>query len=173
VKKLLKIVRVSRYEGIPLALEEYNSDRYQRLLIEEKVVRIAKGFVRNDERRSFPNTLTLVLSSDCEERHDGKLHIPKRYSSVDIIDGQHRLFAYSHPYIREDVREGAEILASAIKFRTGNARDISRRAARLFCEINSNQAKVKNSLRLITDSSGRIWGDDVSFSVYLQAQSGF
>jgi DGQHR domain-containing protein len=145
VQKLLKIARVSRYEGIPLALEESNTDHYQRLLIEEKLKGIAKGFIGRDARRTFPNTLTLVLSSECTERNN-QLHIPKRYTSVDIIDGQHRLFAFTHPSIREEVRKNAEILASAIKFRTADPAIRSREAARLFCEINKNQAKVKNSL---------------------------
>lgn len=147
VKDLLEVARVSRYEGIPFILDQGNNENYQRFLIDQKLNNIASTFITNNARKCFPNTVTLVLSSECREdaiKH--KLAIPKRYSSIDIIDGQHRLYAYTKNGITEKVREGSEILATAIKFRANRGQKIANYSARVFCEINSNQAKVKNNL---------------------------
>lgn len=148
LKELLKIGRVSRYEGIPFALEEKEKAQYQRFLVKRKLNDIARKFIDNDKRKSFPNTVTLVLSKECEidPQDSNTLLIPNRYSSIDIIDGQHRIFAYANEEIGIDVLENAEILASAIRFQTDDQREIIRQAAKIFCEINSKQAIVKNSL---------------------------
>lgn len=152
VDELLKIGRVSRYEGMPLTIEDSKSS-YQRFLIESKLKNIADKFIRNDKRRAFPNTVTIVLSERCsvESREDTtsnycELKIPNEYGSVEIIDGQHRLFAYTDDTIEENTLKNSSILASAIKFRENDPKKISRYAAKIFCEINSQQAKVKNSL---------------------------
>ncbi len=148
LKELLKIGRVSRYEGIPFALEEKEKAQYQRFLVKHKLSDIARKFIDNDKRKTFPNTVTLVLSTECETdpQDSNTLLIPNRYSSIDIIDGQHRIFAYANEEIDNEVLENAEILASAIKFQTDDQTEIIRQAAKIFCEINSKQAIVKNSL---------------------------
>lgn len=150
VDQLLRIARVSRYEGIPFILEEENTKHnYQRLLIESKIENISKNFIEDDKRKLFPNTITLVLSNECiEETKSGltKLSIPKKFSSIDIIDGQHRLYGYTKNNIRQETLEKSEILATGIKFRTSKIEDITKNAAKVFVEINSNQAKVKNNL---------------------------
>lgn len=148
VKELLEIGRVSRYEGIPFALESGEKAQYQRFLVKSKLDNISKKFIKNEKRKSFPNTVTLVLSRDCriDQQNADVLLIPNRYSSIDIIDGQHRIYAYSDPEIEQAVLEETEVLASAIKFQTDDQAQIRRLAAKIFCEINSNQAKVKNSL---------------------------
>lgn len=148
LKELLKIGRVSRYEGIPFALEEKEKAQYQRFLVKHKLDDISQRFINNDKRKTFPNTVTLVLSKECkiDPQNSNILLIPNRYSSIDIIDGQHRIFAYANEEIDIDVLENAEILASAIRFQTDVQSEIIRQAAKIFCEINSKQAKVKNSL---------------------------
>jgi DGQHR domain-containing protein len=148
VKELLKIGRVSRYEGIPFALETEDKGQYQRFLVENKLSNIANNFLKNNRRKAFPNTITIVLSNECriDETREDILLIPNRYSSVDIIDGQHRIFAYADSSISQEVIEHSCILASAIKFRTTDSNESTRLAAKIFCEINSKQAKVKNSL---------------------------
>ena len=148
VEELLKIGRVSRYEGIPFMLESEENSQYQRFLVKSKLKSIARDFVKNEKRRIFPNTVTLVLANDCTIDQNDKsiLLIPNRYSSIDIIDGQHRIYAYADQSISKKVRSNAVIVASAIKFQTNKQEEIKRNAARVFCEINSKQAKVKNSL---------------------------
>ncbi|MEX0996923.1 MAG: DGQHR domain-containing protein [Flavobacteriaceae bacterium] len=150
VDQLLRIARVSRYEGIPFILEEENTKHnYQRLLIESKIENISKNFIDDDKRKLFPNTITLVLSNECTEETNGgitKLSIPKKFSSIDIIDGQHRLYGYTKNNISQLTLEKSEILATAIKFKTTKIEDITKNAAKVFVEINSNQARVKNNL---------------------------
>lgn len=152
VKDLLRMARVSRYEGIPFILNEDNNQNYQRFLIDQKLAKISDNFIHNNYRKSFPNTITLVLSPNCREdtiNNESMLTIPNRYSSIDIIDGQHRLFAYTKANITDDVRNKSEILATAIKFKPSNTAEpseITKFAAKVFCEINANQAKVKNNL---------------------------
>lgn len=150
VEQLLRIARVSRYEGIPFILEEENAKHnYQRLLIESKLKNISENFIQDDKRMLFPNTITLVLNKDCiEENKDGKikLSIPKKFGSIDIIDGQHRLYGYAIKDLNRETLKKSEILASAIKFHTKKNDDITKNAAKVFVEINSNQARVKNNL---------------------------
>ncbi|WP_456459189.1 DGQHR domain-containing protein [Reichenbachiella sp.] len=148
IDQLLKMARVSRYEGLPFVLESSDtSDNYQRLLEDEKLKSIAEKFINNNKKKTFPNTITLALSSECEEvRGTQKLSIPKKYSSIDIIDGQHRLFGYTRQEVDQLVRQDAEILATALKFDTTDQKVITKNAARVFCEINSTQAKVKKDL---------------------------
>lgn len=150
VDQLLRIARVSRYEGIPFILEAENTKHnYQRLLIESKIDSISKNFIKDDKRKLFPNTITLVLNNECiEESSDGltKLSIPKKFSSIDIIDGQHRLYGYTKSSIKKETLRNSEILATAIKFKTSKVQEITKNAAKVFVEINSNQARVKNNL---------------------------
>jgi DGQHR domain-containing protein len=148
ISELLRIARVSRYEGIPFIFEEEN-ESYQRLLIESKLKNIASNFILDNKRKFFPNTITLVLTQDCVEEtitNTLKLKLPKKFSSIDIIDGQHRLFGYTKSNISDATRNNSEILATAIKFQTTDQKQITRNSAKVFCEINSNQAKVKNNL---------------------------
>ena len=143
VEDLLKVARVSRYEGIPFIFENDDNKSYQRLLIPKKIDKISNDFIENNKRVSFPNTITLILSSDCKENKN-ELNIPIKYSSIDIIDGQHRLFAYTQDNIEDLTRKESEIFATGIKF--SDHKNIDKNAAKIFVEINSNQAKVKNNL---------------------------
>jgi DGQHR domain-containing protein len=148
ISELLRIARVSRYEGIPYIFED-EKESYQRLLIDNKLKNIASNFILDNKRKIFPNTITLVLTQDCVEEtiaNNLKLKFPKKFSSIDIIDGQHRLFGYTKTNISAITRNNSEILATAIKFRTTDQKQITRSSAKVFCEINSNQAKVKNNL---------------------------
>ena len=115
---------------------------YQRILIPDKLRQI-HDFVNNDPRVAFPTNLTLVLSNEC--RKDGSyLRIPSKYASIDVVDGQHRLFSYA--LSSEQVCNEALLIATAIKFNTNDAQEINRYAARTFITINSEQTKVKRDL---------------------------
>lgn len=146
-KELLRIARVLRYQGQPLAISSeastgQQSGGYQRVLISDKLKKI-REFINNNSQIVFPTNLTLVLNSECEVRN-GKLHIPSKYASIDIIDGQHRLFSYASS--SEQIQDEALLIATAIKFNTSNTQQISRYAAQTFITINSEQTKVKRDL---------------------------
>ena len=146
-KELLRIARVLRYQGQPMAISSETSTNqqgsgYQRILIPDKLRKI-HDFVNNDPRVAFPTNLTLVLSNEC--RKDGSyLRIPSKYASIDVIDGQHRLFSYA--LSNKQVQDEARLIATAIKFNTNDTQEINRYAARTFITINSEQTKVKRDL---------------------------
>ncbi len=144
--ELLRITRVLRYQGQPMAISSGSSANqqggYQRILLPDKLKKI-REFINDDFKVAFPTNLTLVLSSECEKRGDN-LHIPSKYASLDVIDGQHRLFSYASS--SEDTNEKASLVATAIKFNTDDAQEINQYAARTFITINSEQTKVKRDL---------------------------
>ena len=143
-EELLRIARVLRYQGQPMAISSgaSTSSGYQRILIPDKLKKI-RDFVNNDPKVAFPTNLTLVLSKECR-KHNRDLHIPSKYASIDVIDGQHRLFSYA--LSNDQVREDALLIATAIKFNTDDEQEINRYAARTFITINSEQTKVKRDL---------------------------
>ena len=145
--ELLRIARVLRYQGQPMAISSDTSTNqrsggYQRILVPDKLKKI-REFVGDDPKVAFPTNLTLVLNNECEMRNN-KLHIPSKYASIDVIDGQHRLFSYA--LSSAQVREKARLIATAIKFNTDDAQKINQYAARTFITINSEQTKVKQNL---------------------------
>lgn len=155
--ELLRIARVSRFQGQPLTVSAVSSKSignstgkksrgYQRILSYEKLKKIA-DFVGDNPNISFPTNLTLVLSKECEIR-DEKLHLPAQYASVDMIDGQHRLFSYTLSD-NEQVRSNAKLIATCIKFHTEKSEEINQYAAQTFITINREQTKVKRELILL------------------------
>lgn len=146
-KELLRIARVLRYQGQPMAISSETSTNqqgggYQRILIPDKLKKI-HNFVNNDPKIAFPTNLTLVLSNECR-KDDSYLRIPSKYASIDVIDGQHRLFSYA--LSSQQVCNEALLIATAIKFNTDDEEEINRCAARTFITINSEQTKVKRDL---------------------------
>ena len=148
--ELLKLGRALRYRGQPIAIESEDAG-YQRILIPDKLRSIAK-FIGDSTNVVFPSTLTVVLSSECQVEDAGlgpavrRLIIPKKYAAIDIIDGQHRLFAYARDDVEEVVRENDVLLVTAIKFLTQDDEAINRNAARTFVSINSTHTRVKKAL---------------------------
>ena len=145
--ELLRIARVLRYQGQPMAISSgtspnQQSSGYQRILIPDKLRKI-REFVKDDSKVAFPTNLTLVLSNECQKQ-GSKLHIPSKYASIDVIDGQHRLFSYA--LSSEQVREEALLIATAIKFNANDVQEINRYAAQTFITINREQTKVKRDL---------------------------
>lgn len=142
--ELLRIARVLRYQGQPFGISSGSrtnnqSGGYQRILVPEKLKKI-REFINNDNKVAFPTNLTIVLSNECEQKDD-EVHIPSKYASIDVIDGQHRLFSYAS--MSEEVRNEAILITTAIKFKENENSEINRYAARTFITINSEQTKVK------------------------------
>jgi DNA sulfur modification protein DndB len=126
---------------------------YQRLIKKSRLNAI-QTFVTNGG--FFPNSLLLAIDSAGKKlRFDlsanqvegsvtklGVLHLPPRYRSIYVIDGQHRLYAYS----------GSEYASKnaipAVAFV-----DLARSdQLRLFMEINENQKAVSKNLKNTLDA---------------------
>ena len=155
--ELLRIARVARYQGQPLTVSPKHSTSignsktktsrgYQRMLSKQKLESLA-NFINGNSSITFPTNLTLVLSKECTI-DENRLHIPLEYASIDIIDGQHRLFCYTLSD-DEQVKRESKLIATAIKFNTKDSEEINRYAAQTFITINREQTKVKRDLILL------------------------
>lgn len=94
--KLLDIAHVHRKDELP-SLQD-NLFNYQRLLNRDKLTEIRKNLLK-DPDFMFPSEILVILSKECTYNkngpHNSYLFIPKRYGSISVIDGQHRLFSYA------------------------------------------------------------------------------
>lgn len=126
---------------------------YQRLIKKARLSKIRK-FV--DMGGFFPNSLLINIDSDGKDlvfeqatpsiegsvtRH-GVLHLPSKYRSVYIIDGQHRLYAYSDSQFSEN--NSIPVVAFVELERSEQLR--------LFMEINENQKAVSKNLKHTLDA---------------------
>jgi DGQHR domain-containing protein len=138
---------------------------YQRMIIPKKIASIRK-YLR-EKHRVFANNVVVTLPDDTELLGlDGKpinhkdlkrtspvgIRIPDRANSIGIIDGQHRIFSYyedtSADALIDKYRSQQNLLATGIVYPPGTADDDKERfEARLFLEINSNQAAAKSDLK--------------------------
>lgn len=143
-EKLLKI-------GYVLHRNKANSDlmpTYQRLIKKQRLTQI-QAFV--DAGGYFPNSIVISLDTEGKDlQFDrastqvsttltslGVLHLPKKYMSAYIIDGQHRLYGYSNSKYKETNA------IPVVAFLDLNRSD----QVKLFMEINENQKSVPKNLR--------------------------
>ncbi len=144
--KLLDIAHVDRKDELP-SLQDKNYN-YQRLLNHEKLQEIRKNALV-DSDFMFPSNILVILSKECIYCQDGVndsyLHIPDKYGSISIIDGQHRLFSYADEKVESIMQNNCQIQVTAIDFQTSDEKTISDSSARVFIEINVNQTKVEIS----------------------------
>lgn len=138
---------------------------YQRMLEKKRLTGIRK-FVEDGGR--FPNSLVLNIESGKDNlrfdqiTHKGKddastkavigtLHLPSRYKSAFVIDGQHRLYGFT------DTKYADKATVPVIAFE--NLDEITQ--ADMFVDINSKQKKVRANLLedLAADTK---WGSDKS-----------
>jgi len=142
---LLRTCRVFRFIGLPLPdAKSY----YQRMLNKRKLDEITK-FIGGSSKRCFPTPITVVLPTRVDaQTRDGKskIAIPYKYGSLDIIDGQHRLYAYASSKIPMETRKEARVLVNGVKFKTNDTEKIKKFSTRTFIDINREQVKVKTSL---------------------------
>jgi DGQHR domain-containing protein len=156
VANLLKIARVVRYGSPKEPVPELGTEAYQRLLSQDKLGKIQAFINKEKKHTAFPNAITIVLSK--LQRHpeqDDKWLIPIEYGSVEVIDGQHRLFAFARSKLTENQLRAIRLTVVGIKFR-----DETRRrqfAARAFVEINREQTKVPTEL--VTLIANRVMGE--------------
>lgn len=144
VKDLLKMARVARYGSLDSWIPEIGTN-YQRLLSPEKLKKI-KEFL-DKGKPTFPNAITVVLNCKYTENESDndivELQIPIQYSSIEVIDGQHRLFAFSQI---DNITEDDKLITVGLKFRTEKDEEIQQWSARTFVEINREQTKVPTEL---------------------------
>ncbi|MBQ3161199.1 MAG: DGQHR domain-containing protein [Oscillospiraceae bacterium] len=152
-EKLLKI-------GYVLHRSEANKNMmptYQRI-IKKKRLKEVQDFIENDGY--FPNSLIISIDTngkgiqfdlsktqvDDSLSKLGILHLPKRYHSAYIIDGQHRLYGYS------DTEYAKKNTIPVVAFIDLNRTE----QLKLFMEINENQKSVNKNLR-VTLNSDMLW----------------
>jgi DNA sulfur modification protein DndB len=126
---------------------------YQRLIKKARLSSIKK-FINNGGY--FPNSIIVSVDKDSKSPRfepvgttipdatgrAGILHLPAKYRSLYVIDGQHRLYGYS------DTQYAANNSVPVIAFV-----DLAREAQlRLFMEINENQKSVSKNLKHTLDA---------------------
>ena len=159
---LLRTCRVYRFAGLSLPNAK---SYYQRMLSKRKLDEITK-FIGGSSKRCFPTPITVVLPTRVDaQTRDGKskIAIPYKYGSLDIIDGQHRLYAYTSSKIPIETQEEARILVNGIKFNTDDLEEIKKFSARTFIDINRKQQVVKTSL--LYSISYDVMGDTSNISL--------
>jgi len=160
-EKLLKI-------GYILHRTEINTedDGYQRMVSKSRLKEIEKFLDSEDEDEQgfFPNSIIINISTPKEDpltfdritcKHDSKitdpviLHLPKRYHSAFIIDGQHRLYGYANS-----------------KWKFKNSIPVvafenlpPEKQVELFVQINSKQKPVSKTV-LIPIAADLMWNSD-------------
>jgi DGQHR domain-containing protein len=143
---LLDIAHVYRKDELHSLQDDiYN---YQRLLNSEKLKAIRTNVLTNPDFM-FPSNILAILSEECRSTKDGRdngyLHIPKKYGSISVIDGQHRLFSYTDEDIKSIMQDDCQIKVTAIDFKTSDKKLINQFSAEIFIEINTNQTRIEIS----------------------------
>lgn len=135
---------------------------YQRLIKKHRLKEIHK-FI-DEEGGYFPNSIIVNIVSDKSKdiRFEpssgqvndaiskvGILHLPKRYRSAYIIDGQHRLYGYANSHYKNTNTIPVVALVNLERSEQ----------VRLFMQINENQKPVSKDLRNTLDAD-LLWDSD-------------
>ena len=140
---------------------------YQRILIKSKIARMRKYLV--NERRVFVNNIIVTLPANTALNHPdtGKnidagalqrtaqvsISVPYSANMIGLVDGQHRVFCY---YEGKDplehkialLRMRQNLLVTGLVYPESWSENRKREfEARLFLEINDNQARAKSALK--------------------------
>lgn len=145
VSDLLQIARVDRYGSLENWIPEIGEESYQRILDKEKLGQIREFINKEGKFASFPNTLTVVINGK-KAYVNNQLEIEADYGSFDVIDGQHRLFAFAKSNIAKNDLDNVELLVTGIEFEDASIANVKKWNARTFVEINRTQRKVANDL---------------------------
>jgi len=156
-EKLLKIAYISHRAKT----NEDSIDTYQRMAKKRRLKKIAEYI--HDRKGIFPTSIVLNIQNEkCDPiRFDpakdmagknavlGTLYIPNKFKTAWVIDGQHRLFAYS------DLEESKTATLPVIAFENLEPE----RQSQLFVDINGEQVKVPKS-HLADLYTNLHWGSD-------------
>ena len=144
--ELLKI----SYVGHKASRVDEDIDMYQRMLQPNRLRSIAAYINKGGK---FPTNIVINIktprkrklkfegSSPNEEVTFGALHLPNRYGSAWVIDGQHRLYGYAYRNLQPGPKNDKSVLP-VLAFENLDAGD----EMDMFIDINSKQVKVKTSL---------------------------
>ena len=152
---LLPLAKVFRRDELPDVIPNAASGNYQRPLVQSKLCDI-RSIIHDKPNFMFPNSIIAVLSSDAHyQESNNTLHLPKKYGSLTIVDGQHRLFSYAGPssetntatpancpFVPATVRQNGRILVMGIKFDVADGNEAAKYAAKTFLEINRNHTRI-------------------------------
>ena len=134
---------------------------YQRM-IEKKKIELIRGYLAT-KRRVFVNNIIATLSpetkitdskgntidfSEIKKTTQVNIHLPGKFNSVGIIDGQHRVFSYHEGGTKDasiaPLRTQQNLLVTGIVYPEDiDEAERARFEAELFLEINSNQTNAK------------------------------
>ena len=184
--ELLPLAKVFRRDELPSAASNAETQNYQRPLVPSKL-RDIRSIIHNKPNFMFPNSIIAVLSADAHyQESNATLYLPKKYGSLTIVDGQHRLFSYAGPssdsnmasptdgpIVPADVRKNAKILVMGIKFADEDSISAVKYAAKTFVEINRNHTRIQQRhLYLIDfDVLGSTTGEALAGKVILNCNS--
>lgn len=138
---------------------------YQRMIDVPKIANIRKYL--KDERRVFINNIIVTLAAETKildnkdntilpasivDTCPAKIQLPADFNSIGLIDGQHRVLSYHEGGTFDDeisaMRDQQNLLITGIIFPEGMSdAEKLKFEAKIFLEINSNQARVKSDLR--------------------------
>lgn len=139
---------------------------YQRLLVKGKITNMRDYLVA--EKRVFTNNIIVTLPFDTALPPSNKLGpsdvrsisvvdvmLPRRFDTIGIIDGQHRVFAYhegdpaeQHEKQIAAMRVRQHLLVTGIVYPPAMKEPAKRKfEAKLFLEINDKQKRVKGDLK--------------------------
>src|SRR5690606_25631866 len=135
---------------------------YQRLIKKARLKEI-HSFI-DDDKGYFPNSIIINIVSDKNKKlvfdqssnqvpnaisRTGVLHLPKKYRSAYIIDGQHRLYGYANSQYKSSNTIPVVALVNLERSEQ----------VRLFMQINENQKAVPKDLRNTLDAD-LLWDSD-------------
>ena len=147
---LLERTYVLRNEG-------WKSDSFQRMIIPFKLVNI-RNYILEYKNTQFANNIILSLNPEINKKgiiKNDSIDLPYQFGSLCIIDGQHRLLAFTQDFCSEknnkeetndkkinSLSRKSELLVTLIIF-DGSEKNIQKKQTQLFIDINSNQTKIK------------------------------
>ena len=144
--ELLKIA----YVGHKASRDIENLETYQRMLQSRRLKKIAE-YINGGGK--FPTNIVLNLKTGTKtklrfdvkakvgEEALGVLHLPPKYASAWIIDGQHRLYGYTYARRTEGFKQDSTVLPVLAYENLPADKEMN-----LFIDINSKQVKVSTGL---------------------------
>lgn len=145
-----------------------DSHLYQRILISKKIKQMRKYLF--EDKRVFVNNIIVTLppetlvtavagsgremnSSDLGRVQAVSVQIPDGFDMIGLVDGQHRVFCYHEGSDRGEseikiLRKRQNLMVTGIVY-PNDFNELARRSfeAKLFLEINDNQARAHSSLK--------------------------
>jgi len=140
----------------------FKGTTYQRLLSDKKLNDIANFY--DSKENKVPHLIgSIIVSLDIDTnnpvRH-GTIYLPKKHNSISIVDGQHRLYAFTRTE-NKDLLDTTEFIVTG--FKSIDSSENIEKQARIFIDINKNQKPVHKDL--LFDVSYRLLKDRSSAAI--------